>query len=63
MEKGAEDGAHITAADVRLPEGAELAGDPELLVVGVQLEAAEESLENATGTDDSEASESVASAS
>ena len=45
--EGLADGAKITAADVPLPEGAELAADPELLIVGVQLEAAEESLENA----------------
>ena len=44
--EGATDGTHITAADMELPEGAELAADPELLIVGVQLEAAEESLEN-----------------
>jgi large subunit ribosomal protein L25 len=41
-----EDGARITAADIALPEGAELAADPELLVVGVALAPAEESLEN-----------------
>jgi large subunit ribosomal protein L25 len=53
--EGLEDGAHITAADVTLPEGAELAGDPELLIIGVQLEAAEESAENeATESDSSD---------
>ncbi|MBW4042927.1 MAG: 50S ribosomal protein L25/general stress protein Ctc [Acidobacteria bacterium] len=57
--EGATDGTHITAADVQLPDGAELAADPELLIIGVQLEAAEESLENG----ESEAAESVASAS
>jgi large subunit ribosomal protein L25 len=46
--EGLTDGAKITAADLTLPEGAELAADPELLIVGVQLEAAEESLENET---------------
>ncbi|WP_375406144.1 50S ribosomal protein L25/general stress protein Ctc [uncultured Amnibacterium sp.] len=56
--QGLEDGAHITAADVELPEGAELAADPELLIIGVQLEAAEESLEN-----EAAASETVSSAS
>jgi large subunit ribosomal protein L25 len=50
--EGLEDGAKITAADVTLPEGAELAGDPELLIIGVQLEAAEESLENGTAASD-----------
>jgi large subunit ribosomal protein L25 len=47
-----EDGARITAADVTLPEGAELAADPELLVVGVALAPAEESLENEGGEGD-----------
>lgn len=36
------EGTHITAADVKLPEGAKLASDPELLVVGVSAEAAAE---------------------
>jgi large subunit ribosomal protein L25 len=44
--EGLTEGAHITAADVELPEGAELAADPETLIVGVQIEAAEEALEN-----------------
>ena len=44
--RGARGRPHITAADVTLPEGAELAADPELLIIGVQLEAAEESAEN-----------------
>lgn len=57
--EGLEDGAHITAADVTLPEGAELAADPELLIIGVQLEAAEESLENESAAES--AAESVAS--
>jgi large subunit ribosomal protein L25 len=43
--EGAQDGTQITAADVTLPEGAELAADPETLVVGVALAPAEESLE------------------
>ncbi len=33
--EGAEDGTQITAADVTLPEGAELAVEPDVLVVGV----------------------------
>ena len=52
--EGLTEGSHITAADVTLPEGAELAADPELLIVGVQIEAAEEALEN----ESAEASES-----
>ena len=58
--EGLEDGAHITAADVQLPEGAELAADPEMLIIGVQLEAAEESPENGASA---ESAEPVASAS
>jgi large subunit ribosomal protein L25 len=49
--EGATDGTHITAADVTLPEGAELIADPELLIVGVTTEAAEESEENATAAE------------
>ncbi|WP_375389021.1 50S ribosomal protein L25/general stress protein Ctc [uncultured Amnibacterium sp.] len=65
--EGAADGTHITAADVSLPDGAELAADPELLVVGVALAPAEESPENEAESDaeapaDAEA-EPVASAS
>jgi large subunit ribosomal protein L25 len=29
------DGTHIAAADVKLPEGAKLASDPELLIIGI----------------------------
>jgi large subunit ribosomal protein L25 len=58
--EGATDGTHITAADVQLPEGAELAADPEMLIIGVQLEAAEESPENGASA---ESAEPVASAS
>ena len=35
------EGTHITAADITLPEGAKLASDPELLVVGVTSPAGE----------------------
>jgi large subunit ribosomal protein L25 len=41
----ATDGTHITAADIALPEGAKLASDPELLIVGISLAAAEEAAE------------------
>ncbi len=44
--EGLTEGTHITAGEITLPEGAELAADPELLVVGIQIEAAEEALEN-----------------
>ena len=40
---GLGDGARITAADIELPEGATLVSDPELLVLGVALTAADES--------------------
>jgi large subunit ribosomal protein L25 len=33
--EGLEEGAHITAADVKLPAGSSLISDPELLVVGI----------------------------
>ncbi len=40
--EGLEDGAHITAADVALPQGATLLADPELLIVAVSVPAAAE---------------------
>ena len=40
------EGTHITAADLTLPEGAKLASDPELLIVGIVATAAEESTES-----------------
>ena len=48
---GAQDGTLITASQVTLPEGAELAADPDMLVVGVALAPAEESLEGESDTD------------
>jgi large subunit ribosomal protein L25 len=39
--EGLTEGSHITAADVTLPKGASLAGDPELLLVAVSTPAAE----------------------
>ncbi|GAB3600656.1 50S ribosomal protein L25/general stress protein Ctc [Microbacterium tumbae] len=38
--EGLEDGAHITAADVALPQGATLLADPELLIVAVYIPSA-----------------------
>lgn len=66
--EGAEDGTQITAADVTLPEGAQLAVDPTLLIVGVALAPAEEALENEQPAEgdvvpEDEAAEPVASAS
>jgi len=48
------DGAHVTAADVRLPEGAKLASDPELLVVGISTPASESEPEEAPADADAE---------
>ncbi len=38
--EGLEDGAHITAADVKLPKGSSLLSDPEVLVVAISVPAA-----------------------
>lgn len=38
--EGLEDGTHITAADLKLPQGASLAADPEVLVVAISVPAA-----------------------
>ena len=38
--EGLEDGTHITAADLKLPRGAVLAGSPELLIVAISVPAA-----------------------
>lgn len=38
--EGLEDGTHITAADLVLPRGAALAGDPEALIVAVSVPSA-----------------------
>jgi large subunit ribosomal protein L25 len=38
--EGLEDGTHITAADLTLPRGAVLAGDPEALIIAVSVPAA-----------------------
>ena len=38
--EGLEDGTHITAADLKLPKGATLAADPEVLVVAISVPAA-----------------------
>jgi large subunit ribosomal protein L25 len=44
--EGLTEGTHITAGDVQLPEGAKLASDPDLLIVGIVATAAEESAES-----------------
>ncbi|WP_298037875.1 50S ribosomal protein L25/general stress protein Ctc [uncultured Microbacterium sp.] len=43
--EGLQDGAHITAADIVLPQGASLVDEPELLLIAVSVPAAEVSEE------------------
>lgn len=52
--EGLEAGAHITAGDVKLPAGASLLSDPELLLIGVTGETTAEELEDADGTTDAD---------
>ncbi len=56
---GLEEGAHITAADVKLPQGSTLLADPETLVVAISVPAAEEPTEEeaAEAADAAEAAE------
>ncbi|WP_243232369.1 50S ribosomal protein L25/general stress protein Ctc [Microbacterium sp. CIAB417] len=60
--EGLEEGAHITAADVKLPKGATLLADPELLVVAISVPAATEAAEEPEGEAEAgeEASEEAA---
>jgi large subunit ribosomal protein L25 len=44
--EGLAEGTHITAGDITLPEGAKLASEPDLLIVGIVATAAEESAES-----------------
>ncbi|MHA7986000.1 50S ribosomal protein L25/general stress protein Ctc [Rathayibacter sp. CAU 1779] len=62
--EGLEEGTHITAADLKLPSGAILLGDPEALVVAIALPAApvEEETEEAEEAAEAEAAESEAPA-
>jgi large subunit ribosomal protein L25 len=46
--EGLTEGTHVTAADVTLPEGAKLASDPQLLIVGISGEASDTEDETAT---------------
>jgi large subunit ribosomal protein L25 len=46
--EGLEDGAMVHASEVKLPQGAELISDPEMVVVGVHLPAEEEEEEAET---------------
>lgn len=61
--EGLEEGAHITAADVALPQGASLLADPELLVVAITVPAApteEDEADEAEGEEAAEAPEESA---
>ncbi|MCU1474092.1 50S ribosomal protein L25/general stress protein Ctc [Amnibacterium sp.] len=44
--EGLTEGTHITAGDITLPEGAKLASEPDLLIVGIVGDAAEEPAES-----------------
>lgn len=61
--EGAQDGTQITAKEIELPRGASLAGDPDLLVVGISLPAAEAAAGNEAASAEADATEPVASAS
>ncbi|MCR2825559.1 50S ribosomal protein L25/general stress protein Ctc [Microbacterium sp. zg.Y909] len=63
--EGLEEGAHITAADLKLPKGATLVADPETLIVAVSVPSSTlaavdeiEAADEAVAEDQSEASES-----
>ena len=43
--EGLEEGAHVTAADIKLPKGSTLLADPELLIVAISVPAAAEAAE------------------
>ena len=58
--EGLEEGAHITAGDVTLPQGASLVDDADLLLVAVSLPAAEVADENADDAAPAAAEESAA---
>ncbi len=65
--EGLEAGQHVTAADVQLPEGAELASDPETVLVVItnapsaaDLEATEETAEVAEAGEESDAEAAAA---
>lgn len=61
--EGLEEGAHITAADVKLPKGSSLLADPELLIVAISVPAATEAAEeteSATASAEEASSEEAA---
>ncbi|WP_194411138.1 50S ribosomal protein L25/general stress protein Ctc [Microbacterium cremeum] len=61
--EGLEDGTHITAADLKLPKGAALAADPEVLVVAISVPAATLAAEDEIAEADAEVAAEQAEAS
>ncbi|WP_127818753.1 50S ribosomal protein L25/general stress protein Ctc [Microbacterium sp. CPCC 204701] len=61
--EGREDGTHITAADLKLPKGAVLAADPEVLVVAISVPAATLAAEDEIAEADAEVAAEQAEAS
>jgi large subunit ribosomal protein L25 len=58
--EGLEDGSLVHASEVKLPSGAELISDPEMVVVGVHLPAEEEEEEEETTDEEAPAEEAAA---
>ena len=58
--EGLEEGAHILAGAVKLPAGATLVSDPDMLVVGITGETAADLGESETAVEDSEQAEEAA---
>ena len=61
--EGLEEGTHITAADLKLPKGAVLAADPEVLVVAISVPAATLAAEDEIAEADAEVAAEQAEAS
>jgi large subunit ribosomal protein L25 len=61
--EGLEDGTHITAADLKLPQGASLVAEPELLVVAISVPAATLAAEEEIAEADAEVAAEQAEAS
>ncbi|WP_169581203.1 MULTISPECIES: 50S ribosomal protein L25/general stress protein Ctc [Microbacterium] len=61
--EGLEDGTHITAGDLKLPKGAVLAADPEVLVVAISVPAATLAAEEEIAEADAEVAAEQAEAS
>ena len=56
---GLEAGAVVTAKDLGLPEGAVFSGDPDTLIVSVQVVAAQDTGESAGDAEESDAEEDI----